>query len=126
MKSQKNIIVAMKMLLLTAKKKWSNNVIKIEGGSTAGKIFWSNFEAFQFKHDLYIADIARLIYTCTEYGHNRKSPTGISSNLYQLLKEKNNPNNIIANAILHVMSHVEKKEITYSDVYTKNFFRKKG
>ena len=39
---------------------------------------------------------------------------------------KNNPNNIIANAILHVMSHVEEKEITYSDVYTKNFFRKKG
>ena len=78
------------MLLLTAKKKWSDNMIKIEGGSTAGKIFWSNFEAFQFKHDLYVADIARLIYNRTEYGHNRKSPTGISSNLYQLLKDKNN------------------------------------
>ena len=116
----------MMMLLLIAKKKWSANMIKIEGGSTAGKVFWSNFEAFQFKHDLYIADIARLIYDKTEYGHNRKSPTGISSNLYQLLKEKNNPNNIIANAILCVMSHVEKREITYSDVYTKNFFRKKG
>ena len=116
----------MKMLLLTVRKKWSNNMIKIEGGSTAGRIFWSNFEAFQFKHDLYITDIARLIYDRTEYGHNRKSPTGISSNLYQLLKDKNNPNNIIANAILYVMSHVEKREITYSDVYTKNFFRKKG
>ena len=116
----------MKMLLLTARKKWSDNMIKIEGGSTAGRIFWGNFEAFQFKHDLYVADIARLIYNRTEYGHNRKSPTGISSNLYQLLKDKNNPNNIIANAILCVMSYVEKKEITYSDVYTKNFFRKKG
>ena len=116
----------MKKLLMIAKKKWSDNMIKIEGGSTAGKIFWSNFEAFQFKHDLYIADIARLIYDCTEYGHSRKSPLGISSNLYQLLKDKNNPNNIIANAILHVMSYVEEKEITYSDVYTKNFFRKKG
>ena len=126
MKSQKNIIVAMKMLLLTARKKWSDNMIKIEGGSTAGKIFWSNFEAFQFKHGLYIADIARLIYNRTEYGHNRKSSDGISSNLSQLLREKNNPNNTIANAILYVMSHVEKKEITYSDVYTKNFFRKKG
>ena len=101
-------------------------MIKIEGGSTSGKIFWSNFEAFQFKHGLYIADIARLIYTRTEYGHNRKSSDGISSNLSQLLREKNNPNNTIANAILYVMSHVEKKEITYSDVYTKNFFRKKG
>ena len=116
----------MKMLLLTVKKKWRNCMIKIEGGSTAGKIFWSNFEAFQFKHDLYVADIARLIYNRTEYGCSRKSPVGISSNLYQLLKDKNNPNNIIANAILHVMSDVEKKEITYSDVYTKNFFRKKG
>ena len=123
MKSQKNIIIAMKTLLMIAKKKWRNCMIKIEGGSTAGKIFWSNFEAFQFKHDLYIADISRLIYNRTEYGHNRKSPVGISSNLYQLLKEKNNPNNIIANAILCVMSYVEKKEITYSDVYTKNFFR---
>ena len=113
----------MKTLLMIAKKKWRNCMIKIEGGSTAGKIFLSNFEAFQFKHDLYIADISRLIYNRTEYGHNRKSPVGISSNLYQLLKEKNNPNNIIANAILCVMSYVEKKEITYSDVYTKNFFR---
>lgn len=113
----------MNKLLLTVKEKWRDNMIKIEGGSTAGKIFWSNFEAFQFKHDLYIADIARLIYDLTEYGHSRKNPLGISSNLYQLLKDKNNPNNIIANAILHVMSHVEKREITYSDVYTKNFFR---
>ena len=116
----------MKKLLLTAKKKWSDNMIKIEGGSTAGKIFWENFEAFQFKHGLYVADIARLIYNRTEYGHHRKSDVGISSNLSQLLREKNNPNNTIANAILCVMSHVEKKEITYSDVYTKNFFRKKG
>ena len=116
----------MKKLLLTARKKWSDNMIKIEGGSTAGKIFWSNFEAFQFKHGLYIADIARLIYIRTEYGYNRKSSDGISSNLSQLLKDKNNPNNTIANAILYVMSHVEKKEITYRDVYTKNFFRKKG
>ena len=115
----------MKMLLPTAKKKWSNNMIKIEGGSTAGKIFWSNFEAFQFKHDLYITDIARLIYDRTEYGHNRKSPTGISSNLYQLLKEKNNPNNIIANALLYVISDVEKREITYSNMYTLNYFRRK-
>lgn len=114
------------MLLLTVKEKWSDNMIKIEGGSTAGKIFWSNFEAFQFKHGLYIADIARLIYNRTEYGYNRKSSNGISSNLSQLLREKNNPNNTIANAILYVMSHIEKKEITYSDVYTKNFFRKKG
>ena len=113
----------MKKLLLTAKKKWNDNMIKIEGGSTAGKIFWENFEAFQFKHGLYVADIARLIYNQTEYGHNRKSEVGISSNLYQLLREKNNPNNTIANAILYVMSHVEKKEITYSNVYTKNFFR---
>ena len=116
----------MMKLLLTAKKKWRNNMIKIEGGSTAGKIFWSNFEAFQFKHGLYIADIARLIYNRTEYGHNRKSSDGISSNLSQLLREKNNPNNTIANAIVWVMSHVEEKEISYSDVYTKNFFRKKG
>ena len=116
----------MKKLLMIAKKKWRNCMIKIEGGSTAGKIFWSNFEAFQFKHGLYIADIARLIYNRTEYGHNRKSSNGISSNLSQLLREKNNPNNTIANAILYVMSHVEKKEISYSDVYTKNFFRKKG
>ena len=116
----------MKKLLLTAKKKWRNCMIKIEGGSTAGKILWSNFEAFQFKYGLYIADIARLIYNRTEYVHNRKSSDGISSNLSQLLREKNNPNNTIANAILYVMSHVEEKEITYSDVYTKNFFRKKG
>ena len=100
-------------------------MIKIEGGSTAGKIFWSNFEAFQFKHDLYIADIARLIYDRTEYGHNRKSPLGISSNLYQLLKDKNNPNNIIANALLYVISDVEKREITYSNMYTLNYFRRK-
>ena len=100
-------------------------MIKIEGGSTAGKIFWSNFEAFQFKHDLYIADIARLIYDCTEYGHSRKSPLGISSNLYQLLKEKNNPNNIIANALLYVISDVEKRDITYSNMYTLNYFRRK-
>ena len=113
------------MLLLTVKKKWSNNMIKIEGGSTAGRIFWSNFEAFQFKHDLYITDIARLIYDRTEYGHNRKSPTGISSNLYQLLKEKNNPNNIIANALLYVISDVEKRDITYSNMYTLNYFRRK-
>lgn len=116
----------MKMLLLTVKEKWRCYMIKIEGGSTAGKIFWSNFEEFQFKHSLYVADIARLIYNRTEYGHNRKSPLGIASSLSQLLIEKNNPNNTIANAILYVMSHVEKKEITYSDVYTKNFFRKKG
>lgn len=113
----------MMKLLLTAKKKWSDNMIKIEGGSTAGKIFWENFEAFQFKHGLYVADIARLIYNRTEYGHHRKSANGISSNLSQLLREKNNPNNTIVNAILYVMSHVEKKEITCSDVYTKNFFR---
>ena len=113
----------MMKLLLTVRKKWSNNMIKIECGSTAGKIFWENFEAFQFKHGLYIADIARLIYNRTEYGHHRKSSDGISSNLSQLLREKNNPNNTIANAIVYVMSHVEKKEITYSDVYTKNFFR---
>ena len=100
-------------------------MIKIEGGSTAGKIFWSNFEAFQFKHDLYIADIARLIYDRTEYGHSRKSPLGISSNLYQLLKEKNNPNNIIANALLYVISDVEKRDITYSNMYTLNYFRRK-
>ena len=115
----------MKMLLMIAKKKWSDNMIKIEGGSTAGKIFWSNFEAFQFKHDLYIADIARLIYDLTEYGHSRKSPLGISSNLYQLLKEKNNPNNIIANALLYVISDVEKRDITYSNMYTLNYFRRK-
>ena len=78
----------MKKLLPTVKKKWSANMIKIEGGSTAGKVFWSNFEAFQFKHGLYIADIARLIYNRTEYGHNRKSSDGISSNLSQLLREK--------------------------------------
>ena len=113
------------MLLLTARKKWSDNMIKIEGGSTAGKIFWSNFEAFQFKHDLYVADIARLIYDLTEYGHSRKSPLGISSNLYQLLKDKNNPNNIIANALLYVISDVEKREITYSNMYTLNYFRRK-
>ena len=116
----------MKMLLLTVKKKWSDNMIKIEGGSTAGKIFWSNFEAFQLKHSLYVVDIARLIYNRTEYGYNRKSPLGIALNLSQQLREKNNPNNTIANAILYVMSHVEKRDITYSDVYTKNFFRKKG
>ena len=110
----------MKMLLLTARKKWSVNMIKIEGGSTAGKIFWSNFEAFQFKHDLYIADIARLIYNRTEYGHNRKSPTGISSNLYQILKQKNNPNNIIANALLYVITDVEEREITYGGMNTRN------
>ena len=115
----------MKKLLLTVRKKWSDNMIKIEGGSTAGKIFWSNFEAFQFKHGLYIADIARLIYNRTEYGHNRKSPLGISSNLYQLLKEKNNPNNIIANALLYVISDIEKREITYGDMYTLNYFRRK-
>ena len=115
----------MTMLLLTARKKWSDNMIKIEGGSTAGKIFWSNFEAFQFKHDLYVADIARLIYDLTEYGHSRKSPLGISSNLYQLLKDKNNPNNIIANALLYVISDVEKREITYSNMYTLNYFRRK-
>ena len=113
----------MMMLLLIAKKKWRNCMIKIDGGSTAGKIFWSNFEAFQFKHDLYVADISRLIYNRTEYGNHRKSASGISSNLYQLVRERNNPNNNIANAILYVMSYVEKREITYSDVYTKNFFR---
>ena len=114
------------MLLLTARKKWRNCMIKIEGGSTAGKIFWENFKDFQSYHGLNNTDVARLIYNRTEYGHNRKSPLGISSNLHQLLKEKNNPNNTIANAILYVMSQVEEKEITYSDVYTKNFFRKKG
>ena len=75
------------------------------------------------------ADYDALMYELEGKGYkwiSRKSPLGISSNLYQLLKDKNNPNNIIANAILHVMSHVEEKEITYSDVYTKNFFRKKG
>lgn len=98
-------------------------MIKIEGGSTAGKIFWSNFEAFQFKHGLYISDIARFIYYRTEYGQKRKSAVGISSNLSQLLREKNNPNNTIANAILYVMSYVEKREITYKDMYTLNYFK---
>lgn len=111
------------MLLLTVKKKWRNNMIKIEGGSTAGKIFWENFKDFQSYHGLYNTDVAKMIYNRTEYGHNRKSASGISSNLSQLIREKNNPNNTIANAILHVMSHVEKREITYSDIYTKNFFR---
>ena len=98
-------------------------MIKIEGGSTAGKIFWDNFKDFQSYHGLNNTDIARLIYNRTEYGHYRKSAYGISSNLFQLIKDKNNPNNNIANAILHVMSYVEKREITYSNVYTKNFFR---
>lgn len=111
------------MLLLTVKKKWSNNMMKIEGGSTAGKIFWENFKDFQSYHGLYNTDVAKMIYNRTEYGHNRKSWDGISSNLSQFAREKNNPNNNIANAILHVMSHLEKREITYSDVYTKNFFR---
>ena len=113
----------MMMLLLTVKEKWISYMIKIEGGSTAGKIFWENFKDFQSYHGLYNTDVARLIYKLTEYGHNRKSSNGISSNLFHWIKDKNNPNNNIANAILHVMSHVEEKEITYSDVYTKNFFR---
>lgn len=98
-------------------------MIKIEGGSTAGKIFWSNFEDFQFNHNLYVSDIARFIYYRTEYGKKRKSAVGISSNLSQLLREKNNPNNTIANAILYVMSYVEKREITYKDMYTLNYFK---
>lgn len=101
-------------------------MIKIEGGSTAGKIFWNNVEDFKFNNGFSNTDIANMIFRRTEYGHHRKSAVGISSNLSQLLIEKNNPNNTIANALLFVMSHVEKKEITYSDVYTKNFFRKKG
>ena len=114
------------MLLLTVKKKWRNCMIKIEGGSTAGKIFWGNFEDFKFKNGLSNPDIGVMIFRKTEYGHHRKSAVGISSNLSQQLREKNNPNNTIANAILYVMSYVEEKEISYSDVYTKNFFRKKG
>ena len=116
----------MKKLLLTVRKKWSDNMIKIEGGSTAGKIFWENFEDFKFKNGLSNPEIGVMIFRKTEYGHHRKSAVGISSNLSQQLREKNNPNNTIVNAILYVMSHVEKKDITYSDVYTKNFFRKKG
>ena len=98
-------------------------MIKIKGGSTAGKIFWENFKDFQSYHGLYNTDIAKMIYKITEYGHYRKSASGISSNLSQLIREKNNPNNNIANAILYVMSYIENREITYSDVYTKNFFR---
>lgn len=113
----------MKMLLLTVKKNWRDNMIKIEGGSTAGKIFWGNFEDFKFNHGLSNSDVSFMIFRKTEYGHHRKSAVGISSNLSQLLREKNNPNNTIANAILYVMSHVERKNITYSDVYTKKFFR---
>lgn len=108
------------------RKKWRGYMIKIEGGSTAGKIFWSNFEDFKFNNGLSNHQIGIMIYNRTEYGHHRKNALGISSNLSQLLREKNNPNNTIANAILYVMSHVERREITYSDVYTKNFFRKKG
>ena len=98
-------------------------MIKIEGGSTAGKIFWRNFEDFKLKNGLYNADVAFMIYRRTEYGHNRKSAQGISSNISQLTREKNNPNNIIANALLYVISHVEKREITYSDMYTVNYFK---
>ena len=112
----------MMKLSMIAKKKWRNCMIKIEGGSTAGKIFWRNVENFKFKNGLSNTDIANMIFRRTEYGHHRKSVVGISSNLSQLLIEKNNPNNTIANALLYVMSHVERKEITYSDVYTKNFF----
>ena len=113
-------------LLLTAREKWSDNMIKIDGGSTAGKIFWNNVKDFKLKNGLSNNEIGIMIFRRTEYGHHRKSADGISSNLSQLLRDKNNPNNTIANAILHVMAHVERKDITYSDVYTKNFFRKKG
>ena len=101
-------------------------MIKIEGGSTAGKIFWKNFENFKLKHGLYNTDVAFMIYRRTEYGHNRKSAKGISSNISQLTRDKNNPNNIIVNALLYVISYVENRDITYSDMYTKDFFKQKG
>ena len=111
------------MLLLTVRKKWSDNMIKIECGRTAGQIFWRNFEDFKLKNGLYDTDIAFMIYRRTEYGHNRKSAKGISSNISQLIREKNNPNNIIANSLLYVISYVEKREITYGDMYTLNYFK---
>ena len=98
-------------------------MIKNDGGSTAGQIFWENFKDFQSYHDLFNTDVAKIIYERTEYGHNRKSAQGISSNISQLTREKNNPNNNIANALLYVISHVEKREITYSDMYTVNYFK---